>query len=226
MAFARNLVTTVGFAKRCAYRLGIVTMAQINRDDPSLFRQGLEQGSFLLTIALGVPFALFGLAADWVIPDLFGHEWAASLPIYCLLSLAFVLSTVGQVEASLFYALGKNMTVAVTAFLQLVLLAAFSVVMVKLWGVNGFGIASVLALVAFFYSDRQMRKLATYTMKLTVMVSLILAPSMFLPMVPPPIGLLLLVPWVLFLVIKPLRIRIPELWHSLHSSLRGAAQLA
>ncbi len=59
---------------------GIVTMSQINRDDPSKFRQGLERGSFLLTLALGVPFAIFGLAAHWIIPDLFGHEWAASLP--------------------------------------------------------------------------------------------------------------------------------------------------
>ena len=225
VAFARNLVSTVGFAKRCAYRLGIVTMAQINRDDPSLFRQGLERGSFLLTIALGVPFAIFGLGAHWIIPDLFGHEWAASLPVYCLLSLAFVLGTVQQVESSLFYALGRNMTVAVTAFLQLFLLTVFSIVMVKLWGVNGFGIASVVALLSVLYADRQMRKLADYSMRLTVMVSLILGPSMFLPMVPPPMGLVLLAPWVLFLVIKPLRTRVPELWHSLLGSLKGAAQL-
>ncbi len=63
--------------------------------------------------------------------------------------------------------------------------------------------------------DRQMRKLATYSMTLTLLVSLILAPSMFLPMLPPPLGLLLLVPWVLFLVIKPLRVQIPQLWRSL-----------
>ncbi len=54
VSFGRNLVNTVGFAKRAAYRLGIVTMAQINRDDPKLFRQGLERGAFLLTLALGV----------------------------------------------------------------------------------------------------------------------------------------------------------------------------
>jgi O-antigen/teichoic acid export membrane protein len=226
VSFARNLVTTVGFAKRAAYRLGIVTMSQLNRDDPGKFRQGLERGSFLLTLSLGVPFAVFGLAAHWVIPDLFGHEWSASLPIYCLLSLAFVLGTAGQIEASLFYALGKNMTVAVTALLQAILLTVFSIGMVELWGVNGFGIASVVALVSFLYSDRQMRKLATYTMRLTVMVSLILAPSMFLPMVPPPVGLVLLVPWGLFLVIKPLRTQIPELWRSLVHALRGSAALA
>jgi O-antigen/teichoic acid export membrane protein len=226
VSFARNLVQTVGFAKRCAYRLGIVTMSQINRDDPSKFRQGLERGSFLLTLALGVPFAVFGLAAHWIIPDLFGHEWAASLPIYCLLSLAFVLGTVAQIEASLFYALGRNMTVAVTAALQVIILAVLSVVFVKLWGVNGFGIASVLALAAFFYGDHQMRKLATYSMKLTLLISLILSPSLFLPMLPPPVGLLLLVPWVLFLVITPLRVQIPQLWRSLIHSLRGSAVLA
>ncbi len=226
VSFARNLGPDGRVRQASAYRLGIVTMAQINRDNPSLFRQGLERGAFMLTIALGVPFALFGLVAHWIIPDLFGHEWTAALPIYCLLSLAFVLGTIGQIEASMFYALGRNMTVAVTAFLQLALLAVFSIGMVKLWGVNGFGIASVVALVAFLYSDHQMRKLAKYSMALTLLVSGILAPSMFLPMVPPPVGLLLVAPWVLFLLIKPLRTQIPVLWHSLRNSLGGAAQLA
>lgn len=226
VSFARNLVTTVGFAKRCAYRLGIVTMAQINRDDPGLFRQGLERGSFLLTLALGVPFAIFGLAAHWIIPDLFGHEWAAALPIYCLLSLAFVLGTVWQVESSLFYALGRNSVVAVTTFLSVLVLTVLSVGMVKLWGVNGFGIASVLAILGYLYGELKMRKIADYSMRLTVLVSLILAPSMFIPMVPPPVGLALLTPWVLFLAVKPLRTQIPVLWRSLLHTLGGSAALA
>ena len=43
-----------------------------------------------------------------------------------------------------------------------------------------------------------------------------------------PLGgvLLLVAPWVLFLLIKPLRTQIPVLWHSLRNSLGGAAQLA
>ena len=118
------------------------------------------------------------------------------------------------------------MTVAVIAALQVIILTVLSVVFVKLWGVNGFGIASVLALAAFFYGDHQMRKLATYSMKLTLLVSLILSPSLFLPMLPPPVGLLLLVPWVLFLVITPLRVQIPQLWRSLVHSLRGSKVLA
>jgi len=40
------------------------------------------------------------------------------------------------------------------------------------------------------------------------------------------VGLLLVAPWVLFLLIKPLRTQIPVLWHSLRNSLGGAAQLA
>ena len=221
VSFARNLVTTVGFAKRAAYRLGIVTMSALNRDNPSRFREGLERGALLLTISLGVPFAIFGLAAHWLIPDLFGHEWAASLPVYCLLALAFMLGAIPMINVSLFYALGRNAVGAVGAFLNLLLLTVFSIGMVKLWGVNGFGIASVVSLLAYLYNDYKMRKLAKYSMKLTILASVLLAPSMFLPMVPPPLGLVLLVPWVVFLLVKPLRSEIFDLWHTLRTSLRA-----
>ena len=220
VAFARNLITTVGFAKRCAYRLGIVTMAQIHRDDPGQFRKGLERGAFLLTLGLAVPLAGFGLAAHWIIPDLFGNEWSASIPVYCLLALACLLGSIGMIEASLFYAVGRNGTVAFSAFLQTFILAVTSVLFVHLWGINGFGIASLAAIIGFIWQDRKMRQMATYSYRLAFAVTLIATPSMFLPMVPPPLGLLLLVPWVLFLF-QPLRSEVVSLWHSLRSSTKA-----
>ena len=138
-----------------------------------------------------------------------------------------MLNSIGQIEASLFYALGRNSTVAFTQFLQVALLTVISIPLVKLWGVNGFGIASVLALVGFVWQDRQMRKLATYSMALTILVSLILAPSMFVPMLAPPLGLVLFAPWVLFLLVKPLRVQIPQLFNQLrHVAPEQGAALA
>ena len=220
VAFARNLVTTVGFAKRCAYRLGIVTMSQIHRDDPKRFRVGLERGAFVLTLAMALPLAAFGLFGHWIIPGVFGHEWSASIPVYCLLALAALLTSIPQIEISLFYAIGRNATVAVACVLQTVLLTVFSIVMVKLWGVNGFGVASVVSIVGYVLMHLQTRRLTTFSYRRAFLVTLITVPSLFLPMLPPPIGLVLLVPWVGFLL-QPLRSDVVNLSRTVLSSMRA-----
>ncbi len=219
VSFARNLVQTIGFAKRGAYRLGIVTMSQIQREDPSRFRKGLERGTFLLTFGIAVPFAAFGLFAHWIIPAVFGHEWTASIPVYCLLAVAALVGCIPNIEASTFYALGRNGVVAFAAFFNTALLAVLSVGMVKLWGVNGFGVASVVATLSYLWMHHKMRQVARFHYGLTIAVTLITLPAMFLPVLPPPIGLVLLLPWVAFLI-QPLRRETFGLWPQLRSSMR------
>ncbi len=63
-------------------------------------------------------------------------------------------------------------------------------------------------------------------MAATIAVSLILAPSMFLPIFPPWIGLVLLLPWVLLFVVKSLREQIFGVLDSLRSSLRRKVAVA
>ncbi len=221
VSFAQSLVTTVGFAKRAAYRLGIVTMARIHREDPSRFRKGIEHGALLLSLGLAVPFMVFGLVAHWVIPGIFGHQWQAAIPVYCWLALATLISAITMIESALFYALGRNTVVAFTVFMQTAILAVTSIGLVHLYGATGYGIASVIAIVAFFYMDRQARKFATFSYRLPILVLLITAPSMFIPMITPPYGYALLAPWVLFLVIKSLRVATFDLAKSMRTSLKG-----
>ena len=219
VSFARNLIQTVGFARRSAYRLGIVTMSQIRREDPSRFTKGLEQGTFLLTLGVALPFAVFGVFAHWLIPGIFGHEWSAAIPVFCWLSAAALIGSIPNIESSTFYALGRNGVVAVSAFLNTALLAVISVGLVKLWGVDGFGVASLACTVSYLWMHHKMRQLHRFSYGRTIVVTLITLPAMFLPMLPPPLGLLLLVPWVAFLF-QPLRRETFGLWPQLRSSVR------
>src|SRR5579872_1311668 len=59
VAFALRLVDTVGFAKRSAYRLGLVAMSQVNESETARLRYSIEEGSLLQFLALAVPFAGF-----------------------------------------------------------------------------------------------------------------------------------------------------------------------
>jgi polysaccharide transporter, PST family len=220
VSFAQSLVTTVGFAKRAAYRLGIVTMARIHRDNPSQFRKGIEHGAFLLSLGLAVPFTIFGLFAHWAIPLIFGTQWKAAIPVYCWLALAALVGAIPMIESSLFYALGRNSVVAVTTFMQTSLLAIASVGLVELYGATGFGIASVIAIISFLNMDRQARKITKFSYRLPLLVIVITAPSMFIPLVPEPYGLAFLAPWLLFLLVRPLRVATFELAQNLRSSLK------
>ena len=104
--------------------------------------------------------------------------------------------------------------------LQTVLLTVFSIVMVKLWGVNGFGVASVVSIVGYVLMHLQTRRLTTFSYRRAFLVTLITVPSLFLPMLPPPIGLVLLVPWVGFLL-QPLRSDVVNLSRTVLSSMRA-----
>lgn len=225
VSFAQRLVDTIGFAQRGAYRLGLVAMSKVHDDDQHRLRYGIERGSLLQLVALAVPFAAFGVLAHWLIPLLFGSAWTTAIPIYCLLSLAAVLNASCLIQNTLLLSRGQNLTVAGGAVVQTVSLAVAAVALVPALGVNGFGVASLVALVDLIYTNHMARRLAHFSYRSMIPFALALCPPVLMPLVPLSLAPLLFLPMAALVVVPSLRRELFDLAVVVRSALsrRGAA---
>jgi O-antigen/teichoic acid export membrane protein len=198
VAFAQRLVDTIGFAQRGAYRLGLVALSRIPPEQKDRIRRALEEGSTLQLIALGLPFAAFGLVAHSVIPLLFGHQWNSAIGLYCLLALASLLGSAGLIQSTYLFSQGRNSTVARSVSIQTGVLAATSVPLVWHFGIDGFGYATLLALADLIYLDRKVRATVPTSYRHYLPVVLATAPLVMFPVAPFPFSLVLLAPTALY----------------------------
>ena len=201
VAFAQRLVDTVGFAQRGANRLGLVAMSKVSNDQKDRLRRALEDGSTLQLIALGVPFAIFGVLAPKVIPLLFGHEWSPATRLYSLLALVIFFGSSGILQVTLLFSRGRNWAVAIAACIQTIVLLLASVVLVKKFGIDGFGYASLLALADLIYLDRKARAITTFSYRIYLLIAITLAPMVAYPLIPFPVSLVVLAPPIIFLAV-------------------------
>ncbi|HXQ18686.1 MAG TPA: oligosaccharide flippase family protein [Acidimicrobiales bacterium] len=220
VAFAYRLTDTLAFAQRGAYRLGMVAMSRVHSSETERLRYGIEEGSLLQAVALAIPFAVFGVAAHWIIPLLFGHAWVAAIPIYTLLALAVVLNAQGIIQTTFLYSRGYNSSVTLAAAVQTVVLGGTSIVLVRHFGIDGFGYAFLIALVDLFVLDRMVRRITPISYRRQFPLVAAFAPLVLFPLVPMPWALLLALPVIVFSLLPGFRAEEERIVQLVWSGLR------
>jgi O-antigen/teichoic acid export membrane protein len=205
VAFAQRLVDVIGFAKGGAYRLGLVAMSRVPDEQKHRLRRAIEEGSELQLIALGAPFAIFGVLAPKAIPLLFGQEWKGAIHLYSLLALGTFFGASGLMQTTLLYSRGRNYIVATAAFIQSIILAGSAIFFVHQFGIIGWGYASLLALIDLIYLDRKTRSIVTFGYRNYFLVSLTFAPLVAYPLVPFPLSLIVFAPLIVFILVPATR---------------------
>jgi PST family polysaccharide transporter len=205
VAFAQRLVDTIGFANRGAYRLGLVAMSRVPAEQKGRIERALEEGSVLQLVALGVPLAAFGVVAPKVIPLLFGRQWDASIRVYSLLALASLLGAAGLMQITFLLSRGRNGTVAWTATIGGVILAAAAIPLVWRYGVDGFGYASLIALADLIFLDWKVRQEVAVSYRRYLPLTAVMAPLVAFPLLPFPLALVMFAPAIVFLIVPSTR---------------------
>lgn len=218
VAFGQRLVDTIAFAKRGAFRLGMVAMSRVESSDERRLRYSIEEGSLLQMLALGIPFMAFALAARWLVPTVFGHEWAPALPVYSLLALATVLGASGFIQATFLYSRGRNLAVSGAALVQSVVLFVVATLLIHHIGLDAYGVAWVASLAWLFYADRAVRQTLRFSYARIVPWVLVVGPPVLFPMVPLPWALLLLAP-MLLVGTRPMRTELVRVVTLIRSSI-------
>ncbi len=218
VAFAQRLVDTLAFAKRGAYRLGMVAMSRVGDEEKGRLGHAVEEGTLLQMLSLAVPFACFGVVARWVVPTIFGHEWARAVPVYSLLALAAVLSAPIFIQTTFLFSRGRNLAVSGIGFVQSIFIAIGATFLVRRFGLDGFGEGWLIGLLALFACDRVVRRMFPFRYRHIVPWVFILGPPVLFPLVPMPWALLLLAP-LLLVPTPPLRVEVVRIFGFLRSAL-------
>ncbi|MGH9110401.1 MAG: oligosaccharide flippase family protein [Acidimicrobiales bacterium] len=207
--FASRLVGMLNFTKRGVFRVGMVTVSRARRGGSDRLARALEEGSFLLMVAAAAPFAAFGLVARWIIPLVFGSSWVPAVPLFVVMAMASVFGVPILVQRTILQSAGKNLDVASAATVQLVVLAAASLVLVPATGVVGYGYASLLALVSTVWSHRSASRVTPMRYRRLLLPLAALVPPILAPVLPFPDALVTVVPTLLLLALPATR---RELW--------------
>lgn len=219
VAFAQRLVDTIAFARRGAYRLGMVAMARVPSGHRARLRAAIEEGTVLQLIALAVPFAAFGLVARRLVPALFGATWDRAIPLYAVLSVAAMLGAVELVQQTFLFSRGRNLPVAAAAGCSTAVLAVVTFFAVHRFGLIGFGLGSLASLASLWLVDRAVRQEVHFGYVRIGAAGLVALPFAFAPLVPGPAIALLAVPLVLGLGLRPFRRELVRLLELVRAAL-------
>ncbi len=196
VSFALRLVDTVAFAQRGAWRLGLVSMSRVG-DDRSRLRRGLEEGSVLQLLAVGVPIALISANARWIVPTLFGRSWTPAIDVFALLSLVTFLHAPAFIQSTLLYSRGRNMPNVTATIIGQACTAAAVVILVPHLGVTGYGAATVCSLVSLLYIQRVVRReIVRFSYRRLWPFVTALSPIILMPFAPMPWALIMLAPLI------------------------------
>ena len=196
VSFALRLVDTVAFAQRGAWRLGLVSMSRVG-DDRSRLRRGLEEGSVLQLLAVGVPIALISANARWIVPTLFGRSWTPAIDVFALLSLVTFLRAPAFIQSTLLYSRGRNMPNVAATIIGQACTAAAVVILVPHFGVTGYGAATACSLVSLLYIQRVVRReIVRFSYRRLWPFVTALSPIILMPFAPMPWALIMLAPLI------------------------------
>ncbi|MEJ7654655.1 MAG: oligosaccharide flippase family protein [Chloroflexia bacterium] len=94
-------------SSRGLHRLCMAAFAKIQSDRTRL-RRALEEAMALQVLAVGPLFAGFALAAPFVLPTLFGSEWAPVLDVFPFIALGYLTNAVFNMHSAVLYVLRQN----------------------------------------------------------------------------------------------------------------------
>lgn len=192
--FSVRLVNMLNFTRRGVFRIGTVAVSRVRNGGGSGLERGLDDGSLLVLMTAALPFAVFGLLARWIVPLVFGAAWTPAIPLYVLVAVASVLGVPTLVQRTVLYAVGRNVQVAASQLVEVLVLAGASVVLVPALGIIGFGWAAVLALVSMVVTHRFASRVCPIRYRRLALPVVALVPALLAPFLAFPISLLTLVP--------------------------------
>ncbi len=225
VALALRLIDTLGFAQRATWRLGLVALSKVRGETDRLVR-GVEQGMVLQLLATAGPILGACVLANWAIPLAFGKEWIPMIPVFAWLAVGRITTAPLTVEFAVLYASSRNTEVAIGTLLNLVATFLLALVLVPALGIVGYGVATVVGIVAWAHVHRSAHRLAPFRVWPTVRLSIGLVPLGFFPLMAWPLSLVLFVPLVVIIAVPQVHRELLAYVHLVWGGLRRPGEVS
>ncbi|MGI9506393.1 MAG: oligosaccharide flippase family protein, partial [Geminicoccaceae bacterium] len=145
---ANRIVEVLAFIREAATRLAIVAMAKVQQDQERS-RRMLDEAMVVQTILLGPALAGFASIGPWLVPLVYGSEWDGIFIVYSWIALGALINAIFNMHASQLYLRRRNADVALFHLAHVLLLAGTVFVMVREFGLIGYGLGELAALVSY-----------------------------------------------------------------------------
>jgi len=193
VALAARLVEALAFVRGATYRLSIAAFAKVQGRLDRL-RSVLEEAMALQLLVIGPLLAGFAAVSVWLLPFLFGERWEPVLTVFPFIALGYLINALFNLHSSVLFVLAQNRKVAVFHIVHIVLFAAAAFVLVPAFGIVGYGLAEIVALLGYAVIHIQISRVFPVSYRMAAPMLLAFAPAVFAALLPPPWGLLLLAP--------------------------------
>lgn len=148
VAIAIRMVEVLGFVKTATWRLAIATLSKFQLEQRRLIN-AVSEGMGLQILALGPLLVSFAIVSPWVIPLIFGAEWAPVIGLFPFIALGSLTNSLFNMHSSALYVLKHNWDVTAFHLVHIVLFVGATLWLVPSFGLAGYGWAEVVALLSY-----------------------------------------------------------------------------
>lgn len=143
-----QLINRVSFLRGVVWRISIAAFAKIYDDIDRMLR-AIRRGMVYQSLLLGVMFVGVAMVIPWV-HLILGPKWIAVARVYPFLAIGILVNAVFSLQCSALFAKGFNHDVNKFHIVNIIILLGASFLMVPYWGVWGYCVAELIALVSYF----------------------------------------------------------------------------
>lgn len=204
VALAIRMVETLGFIRSATWRLSIAALAKLQGDRERL-KKALDEAMGLQVLAFGPLLIGFSVVAPWIVPLFFGERWVHMLSIFPFIALGYLINTIFNMHSSVLYVLKRNWDVTFFHIGHVLLFVGGAIMFVPTLGGIGYGLAEVLALIAYIIIHNRILPFLTPSYKKVSLLLIGFVPALFFVLVPFPWGIPLLIPLGLLFFNRPFR---------------------
>lgn len=134
--------------KTIVWRLSVALFAKVQHDRQRL-RRAVEETMELQTLAVGTILLGFAWTGHLIVPWLFGERWSGLMDLYPYLALGYFTNATFNMHSSALSVLCRNRDLAVFHIIHVGLFAGVAVVLVRPFGIIGYGLGELVALASY-----------------------------------------------------------------------------
>ena len=206
-----RLIEVLGFVRAATFRLALAALGRLQQDTVRL-RRALEEAMGLQALAVGLPLAVFALAAPQIIPRLFGNEWAPALSVFPFIATGFLVAAVFGMHTSILYVCRRNLQVTLAYAVHVALFAGTALLLVPRLGLRGYGLSELVAIGSAILLHQSVARLFPVSYRRVIPWFLAFLPPLFAPLVGWPWTAALALPAGFSLADRLARSQVLEAW--------------
>lgn len=149
VAVTAQIVTHLSFVTVATWRLSMAALSRVQGNAEKL-RRAVSDGMRLQTLAVAPFLVVFAWLAPFAVPLLLGKEWRQIAVVYPFIALGMLAASTFNLQSAALYVLRNNRGMAVFHAVQTTLLATAALLLVPRYGLIGYGLAELVALLSYF----------------------------------------------------------------------------